>query len=195
MKNRLRAFAFPAAMILLGLLMFTGTALAAAAVEGVGGGELLDFLRPIADAVLGGEYALASALALVFAVVLARRYGAKVWPFLGTGPGAAILVLLGSFGGALATALTGAGLSWGLVQAALLVAVSAAGGYSLARTLVLKPLLAKWGDKLPSWLRLPIEWVINQPSRVEKAEAAGDAAVKANPAEGASSVVNVHEVD
>lgn len=180
---------------------FAGTVFAAGAVA-PDGGSLPDLLKPIWEAATGHHWWLAASLALVAAVALFKRYApgkAQAWSH--TDVGASVLVLAGSFGGALATGLAMAGtdsLSLGMVEGALKVAFGAAGGYALLKTLIVGPLLgsALW-QKVPSMLRSPIElvlrFVFEKPQVAKEAEAAGEAAVVAKPAEGADGVVGKPE--
>jgi hypothetical protein len=174
------------------VLAFAGTALAAGAIAPEDG-ALIDLARPVFDAVMAGNYIAAAALALVAAVAVAKRYGAPRWSFLGTGAGAALLVVVGSFGGAIATAtLAGAGLSAGLLYMAGKVAVIAGGGYSLIKALLVEPVLRPLAARAPKWLQpvfALVFWFFDRPTPVAKAEAAGAAAVAAKPGTGASSVV------
>lgn len=78
-----------------------------------------------------------------------------------------------------------------LALAAVKVALTAAGGYSLIKHLAIDPLLAStwYATKAPSWLKLIVSvvaYVFTRPSATAKAEAAGAAAVKAKPATGAA---------
>ena len=159
-------------------LSFLGTSVAFAQSE-----ELADLAMPLLNAVMSGQYAVAAALALVFAVAVLKRYGVSRWPVLDSPAAGSILVLVGGFGAALATALSaGAAISLSLAYTALKVAVTAAGGYSLA-----KPLLRLLQDKAPAWAAIPLKlvtWIFEKRGRVEAAEAAGEAAVKANPGAG-----------
>jgi hypothetical protein len=180
-----------ATLFVIFLAAFAGTAFAAGAVAPADG-SLLDLARPIFDAVMHGQYWIAASLALVMLTALARKYGTGKLPFLATGAGAAILVLVGSFGGALATALlAGSAISLGLAFTALKVAFAAAGGFSLAKSLV-APLLRKIQAKAPIWAQ-PIFgilfWAFERPEALATAEAAGAAAVKAAPAKGAAGVL------
>lgn len=163
-------------------ISFFGTGVAFAAGED---GNLLDLARPVFDAVMSGHYAYAAALALVLAVALARRYGAKQWPWLAGDVGGTLLVLVGSFGGAAATALTGgAAVSLGLVWTSIQVAAGASGGYTMIKRLVI-PTLAKLVSKLPPLFQKPFKlilWMFE--GNAAKAGAAGQAAVAANPASG-----------
>lgn len=91
------------------------------------------------------HYAYAAALALVLLVALVRRYAGPRWPWLHTDAGSSVLVLLGSFGASLATALSGgAPLTLNIAWAALGVATTAAGGYALLKQLLVTPILCKW---------------------------------------------------
>lgn len=178
------------ALVATALLAFTATAGAAGAVAPEDG-SWLDLARPVLDAVLGGHWFLAAALALVLTVGLASKYGAKRFPVLATGPGKALLVLVGAFGGALATAATAATApSLALMWTAAKVAFFAAGGYSLVSSLV-GPLVTK----APAWLRPFLDmvlWFFNRKptaAAVAKAEAAGNAAVAAKPSTGVAGFV------
>jgi hypothetical protein len=162
MRNYIGAF------LLFMVLSFVGTSVALAQSNE----ELFDLAKPVLDALLAGHYMHAAALGLVLGVALVRRFGSKRWPILASRKAAPFLVLIGSFGAAMATSLAaGAAISLSMVWIALKVAVAAAGGYSL-----LKPLLSK----VPFIGRL-----FDGESRLASAKAAGDAAVKAEPAEGA----------
>ncbi len=173
------------------LLAFVATAAAAGAVTPEDG-SLLDLARPVLEAILHGQWWLGASLALVFVCTAARKYGASRFPFLGSGAGGALLVLLSSFGGAMATALTAAGtnaVTWALMLMAGKVALVAAGGYSLIKTLAVDPLLAsKWyAEKAPAWLKAVMAmalWAFTKPSGESLAKKAGDAAVAANPPTG-----------
>lgn len=163
------------------LLAFTGTAFASQAVSDEG--SLLDLLAPVVNAVMSGNPGLAAALALVLASGVAARYAGRYVPWANTSAARALMVLVGAFGGAVATALTG-GAAWSLSLAwtALGVAMSAAGAYSLIKALVVEPAVKRW-----PWLA-PFAKVFEKPDPVAGAVAAGDAAVKANPAPGAEKV-------
>ncbi len=178
-------------LALVALITFTATAFAAGAASG-DDGSLLDLLRPVFDAITHGQYYLGAALALVFLCTLARRYGAKRFPFLATDAGSAALVLVGAFGGALATGLAAVGtnaLTFALALAAGKVALAAAGGYSLIKKLVVDPLLASqwYANRAPAWLKAILAvvlWAFTKPDAVKSAEAAGAAAVAASPGAG-----------
>lgn len=191
--------------VVVGLISFTATAFAAGTADPTGDGTtLLEMARPVFDAVMHGQWWLAASLALVFVVAVVGKYGDKApgpvgkWlaRFDGSDAGRATLVLLGSFGGAVATGLAAVGtgaMTWALAWTALKVAVGASGIYSLGRKL-LAPLVGK----APAWLQ-PLLWVVlwafdrkaGAPAAdaVAEAEAAGDAAVTAHPAPGVESVV------
>lgn len=186
----------PVSFLALMLVCFLGTAFAAGAVT-PDDGSLLDLAKPVLEAVKGGQYWLAASLTLVFACAVARRYGMKRFPFLGSDAGGAALVLLGSFGGATATSLAAGALpSLAMAWTALQIGIMAAGGFSLVKKLIADPIMgSKWyADKCPAWLKPLISiamWAFTKPAAdvAKKAEAAGDAAVKANPAPGTKSTL------
>lgn len=169
------------------LLGFAGTTFAATGAE-VAGESLFDLARPLIDAVMGGNYFLAAVFALVIAVTAVRKYGSQLnWlAWTKSDWGTPLLVLLGSFGTAFAATI-GAGQmpGWGAARAAFGVAVAAAGGWKLAKELAV-PVLEKLGARWP-WatplLKLLL-WAFDRPDPVAEAEAAGDAAVEADPPSG-----------
>lgn len=184
MKNKISHIAIIVAVL---LAAFTATALAAGAAA-PDDGTWLDALRPVAEALVAGNYLAAAGLGLVAGVALTSKYGRRMWPFLGTGAGKAALVLVGSFGGAIATAaLGGAAWSMALLWTALKVAFASAGGFS-----ILKELLGAIAPHLPSWAQPAVKLVrsmFDRPDPVATAEAAGTAAVKVKPPTGAAGVV------
>ena len=178
------------------VLCFSATAFAAGAASPQDG-NLLDSAKTIWEAATGHHWWLAASLALVGAVAAFKKYAptrAREWSH--TDVGASVLLLIGSFGGALATGLAAAGtdaISLSLVEGALKVAFGAAGGYALIKNLLVDPLLkSKWyQDKAPAWLRAILDigtWAFTKPAAeaVKEAEKAGDQAVADKPAEGAS---------
>jgi len=166
---------------------FVGTSAAFAATDA---GGLEDLARPLFDAVMSGHYAYAASCALVLLVAVARKWGKGWWPWLGGDAGGSFLVLLGSFGGALATALAGGGpVSLALVWTACKVAAGASGGYTLIKRLLV-PALRRMVSKLPKALQKPFNmllWVFDGGANA-RADKAGDAAVKANPSNGVSEI-------
>jgi hypothetical protein len=93
------------------------------------------------NAVQSGNYSLVAALGVIAAVYALRRFGGGRIPFLATDRGGALLVIITSVAGALATAFAaGTAVSLPLVISALVVALKAAGGFSLAKKLL-------FGDK------------------------------------------------
>lgn len=180
------------------LLCFKGTSFAAGEVAGEDG-SLPDLLRPIWDAATGGHWWLSASLALVAAVTLFKKYApGKLGAWAHTNAGASVLVLVGSFGGALATGLLTSGtdaISMALVMPALKVAFGAAGGYALVKNLVVDPLVkSEWyQNKAPTWLKGAmgiVTWMFSKSSVAKDAVKAGDAAVLDKPAAGADGVVD-----
>ncbi len=177
-------------LAVVGLLFgFTATSVAATAVAP--DGDLLGLLKPIYDAVMSGNKWAAAALALVAVVALLRKYVAPRWAFLMGDAGGSLLALLASFGGASATALlAGAGMSWALLWMSVKVALTAAGGYTLIKRLIVGPLMPLI-NKLPAWARIPLQaalWMFGNPNAIKEAEAAGAAAVAANPSAGTNGI-------
>jgi len=191
MKRVIKIVSF-AILALLGV--FTATAFAANAVS-PDDQSWLELLKPVYEAFMRGEKLYAGMLALVAAVALTKRYAPEKWgiaKFVHSDPGGALLTLVASFGGAMATAISAGSLpGWAMAKTAMLIAVGAAGGYSIIKKLLVEPFLRPWAAKAPAWLRIPLNavlWIFDRPMPVAKAEAAGQAAVDANPAGGVEAV-------
>lgn len=173
------------------LAALAGSSLAAGAVVPEDG-SLVDVLRPLWEAISGKQWWLTAALGLVASVTLLKKYApaGKVRDFINTDHGSALLVLVGAFGGALATTLGGgAAMSPQMAVDALQVALTAAGGYALINKLLVQPLLrSEWyANKAPAWLKAVISaatWIFTKPDVVREAEKKGEEAVKNNPAPG-----------
>lgn len=149
--------------------------------------EFLELLKPIFSAFGDGQYAYASALSLVALVAAAKTLLVPRFKFLQRPESNSVLVLLGSFGMALASPLgTGDPLSWALVWAAMKIAAAAAGGFALVKKLLVVPVLMPLRNKAPGWLKPVLSLVIwvfeNDP--LSKAKDAGDKAVKEKPSTG-----------
>lgn len=174
------------------LIAFSATAFAAGAIVPEDG-SILDLLKPVYEAFATGDYLYAGAVTVVVAVALAKRYAAPHVSFLQSKPGQALMVLIGSFAGAVAAAVAGpAGFSWAIAKTASMIAIGAAGGYTLVKELVIDPLLRPLAAKAPAWMQplfALVFWIFDRPSPVAKAEAAGQAAVVAKPAEGVEGVL------
>lgn len=177
------------------LLSFTAAAFAAGGTEDP---ALIDLARPVWEAAQNGQWWIAIALALVLATAAFKRYApGKLGRWANRDAGGALLVLVGSFGGALATGLAAAGtnaLTLALIWTAGKIAIGAAGGYSLIKKLLVDPLLASdwYQNRAPGWLKSILAlalWAFTRPTPTEEAEAAGSAAVKKDPPTGVDGVV------
>jgi hypothetical protein len=108
---------------------------------------------------------------------------------------APLLALVTSFAGALATSFAaGVAPTAGLAWTALGIAVAAAGGWKVAKDLIVDPVIRPLITKAPVWMRPVLElalWVFDRPDVAADARKAGDAAVAANPGKGAAAVVGV----
>lgn len=205
MKHFKHTLPLTVALVAIGLVSFGATAFAAGAVAPASG-SLLDLAKPVYAAITAGHYIACAALALILAMAAARRYlpslpkvGASIGKFLSSDAGNAISTLIMSFAGAVATG-TAAGVHWGglsthLLWTSLLVGVTAVGGYEVLLHLFAAPVLAKIAKKWP-WAAPVVDllmWVFNKDSgnaaALAKAQAAGQAAVVANPAPGVAGVI------
>lgn len=184
------------------LLSLTGTALAQGVADTAGAADpsWLDLARPVIDATLHKQPALAGALALVLAVALLRQLAtgrtSKFWSMVKSDAGGTALTFFGALGTAVAAAMTAGTMpSWGLLWSAIGIAAAASGGYTAIRRLV-APALRWVEDKVPAPLRPMVTFVFNlvlyffekKPGAIAEAEKAGADAVKAKPAQGAEAV-------
>jgi hypothetical protein len=98
-------------------------------------------LQGLAELAIGaaktGNWALLLSLALGIVVFLVRKFVGPKVPFLQTQLGGALLTLVGSFGAAITETLAkGTGFGWETALAALKVAFTAAGGWTLIKHLL-----------------------------------------------------------
>jgi hypothetical protein len=172
------------------LITFSGTAYAM-------DDSWLDMAKPILDAVSNGQYIAAAALAVILGVAVLKKYGSARWPFLATDAGGSLLVLGASAAGAFAASIKeGVDVSWNLAWGSLMIAVTAAGGYSLFKRLVVGPVLRPLADKAPGWMKPILQmvlWIFDRPDVQAEAEAAGDKAVAESPGEGLGGIVGESE--
>ena len=161
MKSHLVGFASLLALIALGLISFSATAHAAAAVTPTDG-TLLDTLQPVLEAFQHGHYLYAGSMALVLAVAIVRRYAPRYAPSLAdwfaSDLGSAALALLGAFGASMVA--RGADVTWGMVWDSLCIAFGAAGGYATIKALVIAPYLTKLAGKGPAWMHEPMQLIL-----------------------------------
>lgn len=192
MKNFVRTGAI-ALLTLVGA--FTATALAANAAAPEDG-SWLDLLKPVWDAFANGKKLYAGSLAVFAIVALARRYApGKVGEWLHGEIGSPLTTLVLSFAGTMAASLAdGSDISLAMVKSAAMIAAGAAGGYALIKKLIVEPILKPLAEKAPAWLKPAfalVFWFFDQKSPTEKAEAAGEAAVAAKPAEGRGKITEI----
>ncbi len=158
--------------------------------------SLLDLLRPVYEAFSSGRYALTGALIVVVLTALVKRYLGNRISWLHSDAGGSAMALVASAASALAAGLVapGATITLSLLERALGVGVTAAGGYAILKNLVIDPILRPLAAKAPGWLQPVFQvvlWVFDHPATdpVPVAEAAGKAAVTAKPGTGVEGVV------
>lgn len=129
-------------------------------------GSIADLLRPVYDAIIAGDYAFAIASAIVLIAAVLRRYGSKVFPWFGTQTGGVAILMIGTFGTSLSTALAaGEPVSWDLVYGALKAAAVAGSLYSWIKRLVIDPLRPWMESNAPAPLRyvfLAVAWIFDR---------------------------------
>lgn len=187
---------FTALCILILLGAFTGTALAADAVS-ASDPSLSETARLIFDAVMHSNWWAAAAYGVILAMIGARKLMPASWKegvkgdVIGT---AAAFVL--AFAGSVATVMMapGAAMTTAVALTALKIGLGAIGGYTIIHKVI--GWLASW-DKMPAWalsaLRL-IALMVGS-NAIKKAEAAGQAAVDANPPTGMAGDTKITEVE
>jgi hypothetical protein len=197
MRNLTHRLGHVVVMAIAALLAFGAVAFAADQVT-PSDGSLLDLLKPVYEAFAGGHYAYAAALLVILLAALAKRYLGDLWKnssgmgFLHTDLGGTLLALVASMATAMSAALAapGAHITLAMLWSSLLIGVGAAGGFAVLKNLVFEPVL----KPLEAWLEKKwpfltpvigvISWIFDKPNPVTQAEAAGSAAVAANPAPG-----------
>jgi hypothetical protein len=133
------------------LLFFVFCFVASACAVAVVDPQPSEMLRFVIEAFSSGKYYYAAALILVGLVGAAKYYGASRIKWLTTDQGGAFLVLMGSFGAVLsATLADGSTPSLASVYQALIIAVTASGGYTIVKRLIVTPYLAPLVKKYPS---------------------------------------------
>jgi hypothetical protein len=102
------------------------------------GGDLVGFAGAVFAAFQAKNWSVLIALVLVGVVFLARHYGGKLWPFLGTDRGGALVSLVSGLGLSVFTAATSLGAHSVLqvLGTGLLMTVTASGAYALFKKLV-----------------------------------------------------------
>lgn len=180
-------------VLALAFFSFGATAAAASAVAPEDG-SVLDLARPVFDAIMNGHYWMAAALAVVFLTAATRRYlpdgyGGR---FVRSDVGGMLTAFLMAFGGAVANGLAAIGtdaMTAALALTGLKVGLGAIGGFIALHKLATALTGTKWWNaKAPAWLKAGVGFLLMLigSSAAKKAEAAGDAAVKANPPAGAT---------
>ena len=192
----LKKIRLPAFVILAFMFGFVPFALAADAATPQDG-TLLDLLKPVYDAFAGRNYLEAAALGVIVIVALMKRWSGsgKFGKFVHSDLGGSLAALLVSMAGCFATALAtpGAHVTWSLMKTAAYVGIGAAGGFAVLKNLVIEPL----AKHLPAWAQPMLSlvmWIFDHgpgagQEAIAQATAAGQAAVQANPGQGAAAVV------
>jgi|SRR5690606_1683540 len=99
--------------------------------------ELVALAQAILSAVVAGQWWPAAAAAVAALAIAVKKWGAAVWPPLGTVPGVIISTfVLAVAGGLLNTLAAGAALTLEVVWTALVVGGTAAGGWVAVEKLI-----------------------------------------------------------
>jgi hypothetical protein len=187
---------FFAALVLIFLGAFTGTALAADAVSAADP-SMSELMKSLFDAVTSSNWWAAAAVGVMLAVAGARKGMPASWK---TGTKGDIIgvsaAFLTAFAGAVMTwALApGAVMSAGVILTALKIGGLAVGGFTVLHKVA--TWLVAWG-KLPAWM-LPMLKLITMligSNAMSKADSAGDKAVIANPPKGMAGDKQIVEIE
>lgn len=187
---------FTALLILIFLAAFTGTALAADAIAATDP-SYSELAKAIFDAVMHSQWWAAAATGVVLACALARKYMPAGWK---TGTKGDIIgiatTFLMAFAGSLGMVLAapGAAMTGGVALTALKIGAAAIGGYTIIHKVV--GWLTAWG-KLPPWLMMVLAVLgkLVGSDAAQKAQAAGDAAIAADPPKGMAGDDKIVEVE
>ena len=99
--------------------------------------DLSAFFKAVVDAVQGGQWRVVAVLGVVALVWAAKKFGAKWLPVLATSRGGALLAVLGGIVSTFAPALlSGTPFTLKLALDALLLGITAAGGWVVVRRLM-----------------------------------------------------------
>lgn len=182
--------------ILVFLGVTTGTALAADAVASADP-SLSDTTKLIFDAVMHSQWWAAAAYGVILAMIGARKLMPASWKegIKGDIIGTASAFLL-AFAGAIGTwgAAAGATMSFAVIATAFKIGIAAIGGYTLVHKVV--GWISSW-DKVPAWVTpiLKMLAMVVGSNAIKKAEAAGAAAVVADPPTGMTGNDKIVEVE
>lgn len=183
---------------LLYLGVFTGTALAADAVA-ASDPSFSELAKSILDAVTHSNWYAAAAYGVIIGMIGARKFMPASWKegIKGDIVGTATVFAM-AFAGAIATWAVGLGAGASMTVAVALTAVKVAtaaiGGYTVIHKVV--GWLTAWG-KLPAWM-VPVLKMLAAlvgSNAIKKAEAAGNAAVVADPPKGMAGDSKIVEVE
>ncbi len=189
----MRSFAIT---VLIFLGAFTGTALAAG-VDSASDPSLGEAAKAIFDAVMHSNWWAAAAYAVIIAMVGARKIMPDGWTVGTKGDiiGTACAFLFAA-AGSIATwaAAPGATMSVAVLLTALKIGVVAIGGYTIVHRAI--GWLAAWGV-LPAWAMSALKLIamLIGSKAIKKAEAAGQAAVDANPPKGMTGDNTIKEIE
>jgi hypothetical protein len=187
---------FTALLILIFFGAFTGTALAADAVSATDP-SLGEAAKAIFDAVMHGNWWAVAAYGVILAMIGARKFMPEGWKagtkgdVIGT---AAAFVL--AFAGSIATVMIapGAAMTTAVLLTALKIGVAAIGGYTIIHKVL--GWIAEAGF-MPAWATSALKLIAAMigSNAIKKAEAAGEAAVRAKPPTGMTGDAEIKEID
>lgn len=187
---------FTALLILIFLGAFTGTALAADAAAAYDP-SLSETAKAIFDAVMNSQWWVAASYGVILAMVGARKFMPASWKegVKGDVVGTAVVFVL-AFAGSVATVMAapGAAMTTAVALTALKIGAAAIGGYTMVHKIV--GWLATWGKlPAPAMAVLKLLALMVGSKAIQKAEAAGAAAVAADPPKGMAGDGKIVEIE
>lgn len=162
--------------------------------------DWMTLARPIYDAFAKHEYGLMLALTVILLVALAKRWLHYAWMSTDMAGSASALVVAAATATAAGLVAPGAPTwpSLDLLRSALMVGLTAAGGYAVIKNLLVDPILRPLAAKAPAWLQ-PIFTIVffafdkvthtDSAAIIATAEKAGQTAVESTPAPGPVAIV------
>lgn len=197
MRNLLARLMNPMSLLILTMLGFAVTAHAATAVV-ADDASILDMARPVYEAFAAHQWSLMGALLVVLLTAVVKRYAGDKIAFLHTNAGGSLLTLIMASATAVSAGIVtpGASITFGLLKTALVVGVTAAGGFAVLKNLLVDPLLKPLVARLPKWAQTLANLVLfafdhgtGTPPAISTAEKAGSDAVATTSSTGVGGVV------
>lgn len=131
-----------------------------------GDDPLFDLARAVFLAITGRDYEAIGITSLALMTALLVKFGSRISPWFDRGYGRALILIMSGYSTAFtAAAAAGAPITWSFFGATTKVVILAAGGYGLAKALIIEPLRPYMETRAPSWLRTifhGVSWIFDK---------------------------------